>query len=100
MSEVLEVLDKPFYLLGNLVSDDKKQEPPVPEPMGHRAPELVRVEVIGVSGLAPDRPFASAFARRSIAARATSAGYGSPTPQAWLRSSRSWSSSVNSSGMV
>src|SRR6185437_14341345 len=33
----------------------------------------------------PDEPLASAFARRSVAARTTSSGNGSPTPQAWLR---------------
>ena len=44
-------------------------------------------------------PFASAFARSSIAARTISSGYGSPTPHAWLRRSRSWSSSVSSSGI-
>ena len=48
---------------------------------------------------APEKPFASAFARSSIAARTTSSGYGSPTPHAWLRSRRSWSSSASSSGM-
>ena len=47
-----------------------------------------------VSIRAPENPFASAFARSSIAARTISGGYGSPTPQAWLRSSRSWSSST------
>ena len=30
----------------------------------------------------------------------TSAGYGSPTPQAWLRSNRTWSSAVSSSGIA
>ena len=49
---------------------------------------------------APEHPFASAFARSSIAARTISSGYGSPTPQAWLRRSLSWSSSVSSSGIV
>ena len=53
-----------------------------------------------VSTRAPDVPFASAFARRSIAARTTSSGYGSPTPHAWLRRSRSWSSSDSSGGIV
>ncbi len=48
---------------------------------------------------APEKPFASAFARSSIAARTTSSGYGSPTPHAWLRRRRSWSSSASSSGM-
>ena len=48
---------------------------------------------------APELPFASVFARRSIAARTTSGGYGSPTPHAWLRRRRSWSSSVCSAGM-
>ena len=52
-----------------------------------------------VTTRAPENPFASAFARRSIAARTTSSGYGSPTPHAWLRSRRSWSSSASSSGM-
>ena len=52
-----------------------------------------------VSTRAPEFPFASAFARSTIAARTTSSGYGSPTPHAWLRSSRSWSSSVSSSGI-
>src|SRR5512132_2402350 len=52
-----------------------------------------------VCGRAPEKPFASAFARRSIAALTTSSGYGSPTPQAWLRSSRSCSSPASSSGM-
>ena len=54
-----------------------------------------------VSIRAPENPFASAFARRSIAARTTSGGYGSPTPHAWLRRSRScnsstWSSAIDS----
>ena len=48
---------------------------------------------------APELPFASVFARSSIAARTTSGGYGSPTPHAWLRRRRSWSSSVCSAGM-
>ncbi len=52
-----------------------------------------------VTTRAPEKPLASAFARRSIAARTTSSGYGSPTPHAWLRRSRSWSSSASSSGM-
>ena len=43
---------------------------------------------------APELPFARAFARRSIAARTTSSGYGSPTPQECERRSRSCSSSV------
>ena len=37
----------------------------------------------------PDVPLASVFARRSMAARTISSGYGSPTPHAWLRSRRS-----------
>ena len=45
-----------------------------------------------VSTRAPELPFASAFARSSIAARTTSSGYGSPTPHAWLRRRRSCSS--------
>jgi hypothetical protein len=48
---------------------------------------------------APENPLARVFARSSIAARTTSSGYGSPTPQAWLRRSRSWSSSASSSGI-
>ena len=52
-----------------------------------------------VSTRAPELPLASAFARRSIAARTISSGYGSPTPQAWERSRRSWSSAVCSSGI-
>ncbi len=44
-------------------------------------------------------PFASVFARSSIAARTISSAYGSPTPHAWVRSSRSCSSSVSSSGI-
>jgi len=44
-------------------------------------------------------PFANAFARKSIAARTTESGYGSPTPHACDRSSRSCSSSVSSSGI-
>ena len=52
-----------------------------------------------VSTRAPEYPFAIAFARSSIAARTTSSGYGSPTPQAWLRSRRSCSSSAWSSGI-
>ena len=39
------------------------------------------------------QPVASAFARSTSAARTISSGYGSPTPQAWLRRSRTWSSS-------
>src|SRR5918996_1659433 len=35
-----------------------------------------------------------------MAARTTSSGYGSPTPQAWLRRRRSWSSSESSGGIV
>jgi hypothetical protein len=53
-----------------------------------------------VATLAPELPFARAFARSSIAARMISIGYGSPTPHAWLRNSRSCSSSVSSTGMV
>src|SRR5919201_1717682 len=53
-----------------------------------------------VATRAPEKPFASAFARSSMAARTTSSGYGSPTPQAWLRSRRSWSSSDSSKGIV
>ena len=53
-----------------------------------------------VSTRAPELPFASAFARRSIAARTISPGYGSPTPHAWERSSRSCSSAVCSSGIA
>ena len=53
-----------------------------------------------VSTRAPELPFASAFARRSIAARTISSGYGSPTPHEWERRSRSCSSSVCSSGMA
>ena len=49
---------------------------------------------------APEYPLASAFARSSMAARTISSGYGSPTPQAWLRRSRSCSSSVSSSGIA
>ena len=52
-----------------------------------------------VSTRAPEYPFAIAFARSTIAARTTSSGYGSPTPQAWLRRSRSCSSSAWSSGI-
>ena len=52
-----------------------------------------------VSTRTPEYPFASVFARRSIAARTTSSGYGSPTPQAWLRSRRSWSSAACSGGI-
>ena len=52
-----------------------------------------------VSIRAPELPFASAFARSSIAARTTSSGYGSPTPHACERSRRSCSSSVSSSGI-
>ena len=53
-----------------------------------------------VSTWAPELPFARAFARRSIAPRTISSGYGSPTPHAWERRSRSCSSSVCSSGMA
>src|SRR5262249_30824942 len=48
---------------------------------------------------APELALASALARSSIAARTTASGYGSPTPQACDRRSRSWSSSVSSSGI-
>ena len=48
---------------------------------------------------APELPFASVFARRSIAARTISSAYGSPTPHACERSSRSCSSPVSSSGI-
>ena len=48
---------------------------------------------------APELPFASVFARSSIAARTISSGYGSPTPQACERRRRSCSSSVSSSGI-
>ena len=53
-----------------------------------------------VSTRAPEKPFASAFARSTIAARTTSSGYGSPTPHAWLRRRRSWSSSESSGGIA
>ena len=45
-----------------------------------------------VSIRAPEFPFASVFARSSIAERTISSGYGSPTPHACERSSRSCSS--------
>ena len=48
---------------------------------------------------APELPFASVFARRSIAERTISSGYGSPTPHACERRSRSCSSPVSSSGI-
>ena len=52
-----------------------------------------------VSIRAPELPFASVLARSSIAARTTSSGYGSPTPQACERNRRTCSSSVSSSGI-
>ena len=52
-----------------------------------------------VSMRAPELPFASVFARSSIAARTISSAYGSPTPHACERSRRSCSSSVSSSGI-
>ena len=52
-----------------------------------------------VSIRAPDVPLASVFARSSIAERTISSAYGSPTPHACERSSRSCSSSVSSSGI-
>src|SRR5439155_24029370 len=36
----------------------------------------------------------------TMAARTTSSGYGSPTPHAWLRRRRSWSSCESSGGIV
>ena len=47
---------------------------------GHRVRD---VEQHPPSERAPENPFASAFARSSIAARVTSAGYGLPTLHAW-----------------
>ena len=49
-----------------------------------------------VSRRTPDAPVASALARSSMAARTTSVGNGSPTPQAWLRSRLSCSRATSS----
>ena len=50
------------------------------------------------SGRQPEWPSASVLARSSSMARTTSVGSGSPTPAAWLSSSRSCSSRARSGG--